>query len=215
MTPSSARGERTRCHEGRLVPRAKQRNEQLRTHVLRAALELLETDGVVRFTARRIAEQAGTSMPAVYELFGDKAGLVRELFFEGFRLLRRRFDELAASGDARADLLRILSSLRSFVRERPVLAEVMFSQPFAHFDPGPSELKAGAAVREFIVDHARRFLDAVAPQADAIDAAHVLVALTHGLAARERAGLLGTTQASVDRRWALAMRVALDGLSAA
>jgi hypothetical protein len=28
-----------------------------------------------------------TSVPAVYELFGDKAGLVREIFFEGFRRL--------------------------------------------------------------------------------------------------------------------------------
>ena len=33
------------------------------------------------------AAGAATSTPAVYELFGDKAGLVRELFFEGFRML--------------------------------------------------------------------------------------------------------------------------------
>ena len=42
--------------------------------------------------------RAQTSTPAVYELFGDKAGLVREVFFEGFRLLRAAPGRAAGSG---------------------------------------------------------------------------------------------------------------------
>ena len=72
------------------MPRAKQRTPELRDHVLQVAVAMLASEGVAGFTTRKVAEEAETSTPAVYELFGDKAGLVREMFFEGFRLLRRR-----------------------------------------------------------------------------------------------------------------------------
>jgi AcrR family transcriptional regulator len=173
---------------------------------------MLASDGVAGFTTRKVAEQADTSTPAVYELFGDKAGLVREMFFEGFRVLRRRFDQLAETDDPRADLVRVVHTLRKFVRENPALAEVMFSRPFADFDPGPSGRKAGSAVREFIVGRVRRAIDAGLLAGDETDIAHVLVSLTQGLAATEMAGWLGTSRASVDRRWDLAVRAVLDGL---
>jgi AcrR family transcriptional regulator len=138
------------------VPRAKQRTPALRDHVLNVALATLAAEGVAGFTTRRVAEQAQTSTPAVYELFGDKAGLVQEVFFEGFRLLRRRFGELAQTPDPRADLAEVLRTFRVFVRDNPVLGQLMFSRPFADFDPAPAEQEAGAAVREFIVGRVRR-----------------------------------------------------------
>jgi AcrR family transcriptional regulator len=195
------------------VPRAKQRTPQLRDHVLHVAVSTLAAEGVTGFTTRKVAQQAETSTPAVYELFGDKAGLVREVFFEGFRLLRRHFDQLAESGDPRADLVGVIEAFRGFARGNPVLAEVMFSRPFADFDPGPDELRAGSAVREFIVGRVRRCTDAGILGGDDTDIAHVLVALAQGLAAQESAGWLGTSQASRDRRWDLAIRAVLDGLS--
>lgn len=173
---------------------------------------MLASDGVAAFTTRRVAEEAATSPPAVYELFGDKAGLVREMFFEGFRMLRRRFDRLDESDDARADLVRVVETLRAFVRDNPVLAELMFSRPFADFDPGPSGTKAGSAVREFVVGRVRRCVGAGLLAGDATDIAHVLVSLTQGLAATETAGWLGTSRASVSRRWDVAIRAVLDGL---
>jgi AcrR family transcriptional regulator len=194
------------------VPRAKQRTPELRDHVLRVAVGMLAAEGVTGFTTRKVAEQAATSTPAVYELFGDKAGLLRAVFFEGFRLLRDGFGQLAESGDPRADLIRVAGACRAFVRGNPVLAEVMFSRPFADFDPGPAELRAGSAVREFIVARVRRCTEAGILRGDSTDIAHALVALTQGLAAQETAGWLGTSRASVDRRWDLAVSALLDGL---
>lgn len=69
------------------MPRAKQRTPELRDRLLEVAIATLSEEGIARFTTRRVAERAGTSVPAVYELFDDKAGLVRAMFFEGFRLL--------------------------------------------------------------------------------------------------------------------------------
>jgi AcrR family transcriptional regulator len=197
------------------VPRAKQRTPALRDRVLHVAVAMLADQGVAGFTTRKIARGATTSIPAVYELFGDKAGLVREVFFEGFRQLRRRFDQFEDSDDPRVDLVRVIGVFRAFVRENPVLAEVMFSRPFAAFDPGLEELGAAGSVRKFIVGHVRRCIDAGLLVGDETDIAHVLVALAQGLAAQETAGWLGTSKASVDRRWALAFRAALDGLASA
>ena len=50
---------------------------------------------------------------------------------------------------------------------------------------------------------------------DETDIAHVLVSLTQGLAATEAAGWLGTSKASIDRRWALAVDAVLSGLAQA
>jgi AcrR family transcriptional regulator len=194
------------------VPRAKQRTPELRDRVLQVAVAMLASDGVAGITTRKVAEGAATSTPAVYELFGDKAGLVREMFLEGFRMLRARFDRLADTDDPRADLVRVVGALRTFVRENAALAEVMFSRPFADFDPGPSGLDAGSAVRLYVVGHVRRCIDAGVLAGDETDIAHVLVSLTQGLAATETAGWLGRSKASVDRRWDLAVRAVLDGL---
>jgi AcrR family transcriptional regulator len=158
---------------------------------------MLESDGVGGFTARRIAHEADTSMPAVYELFGDKAGLVREVFFEGFRLLRRQFEQPGEPADPLAALVRVIETFRAFARANPVLSDVMFSQPFADFDPGPAELKAGSAVRDFIVERVRRCLKAGVLAGDELDIAHVLVALAQG--PRRRRSVAGRSQCAP--RW--------------
>lgn len=193
------------------MPRAKQRTPELRDHLLRVAVDVLAREGVAGFTTRRVARAAETSPPAVYELFGDKAGLVRAVFFEGFRLLRGRLEAVAATDDARADLLALAAVLRRFAADEPVLADVMFSRPFADFDPTPDEAEAGAGVRRLIVRTVRRAVDDGALHGDPTDVAHGLLALTLGLAAAEQSGRLGTSRASRDRRWSTALDALLTG----
>ena len=197
------------------MPRAKQRTGQLREHIVQVAVAMLAADGVGGFTTRKVAEQAQTSPPAVYELFGDKAGLVREVFFEGFRLLGDCFGRLPESDDPRADLLRAVQVFRAFARDNPVLTQVMFSRPFTDFDPGPAEAEAGAATREFIVHRVRRCIQAGIIDGDQTDIAHGLLALAQGLAMQEAAGWLGSSRASVNRRWNLAVHALLAGLAPA
>jgi AcrR family transcriptional regulator len=191
------------------VPRPKRRTPELRDRLLAAAVETLDEQGVEGFTTRRVAAGAATSVPAVYELFGDKAGLVREVFYEGFRRLGERFAELAETTDPAADLHRVLHAFRSFARDNPALGEVMFSRPFAEFAPGPAELAAGAATRGYVVGCVRRAVEAGLLEGDPVDLAHVLLAVAQGLAAQERGGWLGSSEAARDRRWDLALRTFL------
>ena len=88
----------------------------------------------------------------------------------------------------------------------------MFSQPFVDFDPDPRERQAGDAVRSFVVRHVQRCVDAGLLAGDTIDVAHVLVSTAQGLAPTERAGWLGRSRASINRRWRLANRTLFAGL---
>ncbi len=197
------------------MPRPKQRTPELRDRVVLTAVALLAADGVAGFTTRRVAEAAETSIPAVYELFGDRAGLVCEVYLAGFRQLRSRLEALPLSVDVRSDLADAIMSLRTFVRDNPALADVMFTRPFADYSPGADEMRATAPVRELFVGRVRRCIDVGVLAGEPNDVAHVLLALALGLAAQETAGWLGSSRASRDRRWALAIQAALAGLGSA
>jgi AcrR family transcriptional regulator len=194
------------------VPRVKQRTNELRERGVAAALAVLSEEGVTGLTTRNVARRADASVPAVYEVFGDKAGLVREVFFDGFRMLGDALAALAPADDPLAALERLAEGYRTFVVANPVLAQVMFSQPFADFDPTTAEDKAGVKVRRIFVERVRAAVDAGRIAGDPTDIALVFFGLLHGLAAAESAHRLGSSPASVDRRWNLGITALLAGL---
>lgn len=196
------------------MPRTKQRTPELRDRVLDVAVNTLGEHGVSGFTTRRVAELAGTSVPAVYELFDDKAGLIRQVFFEGFRLLGRELAKVPATNDALADVEALAPVFRRFCLHRPVLAQVMFTRPFASFDPSPEDVAAGAAVREVFIGRIKRCVDEGLIAGDPTDIAHVLLALVQGLAVQEGGRWLGNSEPSVKRRWSLGVKTLLRGFSA-
>jgi len=194
------------------MPRPKQRTPELRDRVLQVAISTLNEDGLSGFTTRQVAEQAGTSVPAVYELFGDKSGLLRAVFFEGFRMLARRLLSVPETDDAVADVQRLIPVFRRFCLDYPALARVMFSRPFQDFDPGPEEL-ASPSMREVFVGRIKRCTDAGLLTGDPLDIAHVLLALAQGLAVQEGGRWLGKSKASVNRRWEVAVTGLLRGFA--
>ncbi len=197
------------------MPRTKGRTPELRDRVLTEAVDLLAESGAAGLTARSLAARAGTSAPALYELFGDKSGVVRQLYFEGFRRLSDELTALAETADPLSDLWTLAAAYRRFVRSRRALAEVMFARPFTDFSPGPEELEATSSVRVLIVGRVRRCIDAGRLRGDETDVAHVFVALIQGLAFAEAAGRLGTSTESVERRWRLGVGTLLNGFGAA
>ena len=196
------------------MPRVKQRNPEMRDRLLSVAADLLAEEGAAGLTTRSLAARAETSAPALYELFGDKAGVVRELYFQGFRQLSEQLAALAETEDPIADLWTTASAYRRFIRANRALAEVMFSRPFADFSPGPDELAATSSVRVLIVGRVRRCIDLGRLHGDETDVAHVLVALLQGMAFAEAAGRLGTSTESIERRWRLAIGAVLNGFGA-
>jgi AcrR family transcriptional regulator len=192
------------------MPRPKQRTPALRDAVLTAAIEVLSREGMAGFTTRRVAQEAGTSLPAVYELFTDKAGLVRAVYFEGFRRLGRQLTQVPETDSPLADLEQLIAVFRRFCLDFPALARVMFSRPFQDFDPTPEDLASMGAptVREVLLARVARCVDHGVLRGDPLDIAHVLLALAQGLAVQEGGRWLGGSAESVNRRW----RVGVQGL---
>ena len=133
------------------------------------------------------------------------------MFFSGFEQLGAALAQLHEGEDPIEDLGALAQVYRGFIVEHPALAAVMFSRPFASFDPAPEEAAAGAAVRERIVAAVRRAIAAGRLRGDPTDVAHACVALVHGLAAAESARRLGGSPAAVERRWDVAVRALLRG----
>jgi AcrR family transcriptional regulator len=192
----------------------KVRTPELRQHLLDVAVELLAADGVSAITTRRVASRAETSAPAIFELFGDKAGLIRALFFEGFRRLLVHLDRLPPPNGDVDELVAAVNEFRSFTLENPRLFEVMYTKPFEMFAPGADERALGDACRTVLVDRAQRCVDRGHLSGDPVDIAHGLLALAIGLATQETAGWLGSTRAARDRRWAHAVGALLGGCAA-
>jgi AcrR family transcriptional regulator len=196
------------------VPRRKLRTPDLREELLQRAVVVLEHEGPLALQARHVASAAGTSTGALYELFGDKTGLVRAIFYEGFRMLADRLEQIPTTDDARSDLVALLGGSRMFAVEHPMLFEVMYARPFGQFQPTRDDLRVAGRIYDLVVRQVERWLSAAASDTDPVDAAHALVALNRGLIATELAGLLGRSHQSRERRWRLAVAAQLDGLAA-
>jgi len=195
------------------VPRPKERTAELRDEVLAAAIGLLGHDRTA-ITARAVAAAAGTSTAAVYELFGDKGGLLRAVFHDGFRRLHDTLAAVPTGADPRADLVALLAASRRFALDHPTLFEVMFARPFAEFEPGPDDAEAAAGIVGLVLRAVDRARAAGVLAGERRDLAHVLVAVNRGLVAAELAGIAGSSRAGVERRWRLGIDAVLDGLAA-
>lgn len=194
------------------MPRLKQRTDALHERGVASALAVLAEEGVTGLTTRTVARRADASVPAIYEVFGDKAGLIREVFFQGFRMLGDDLAKTPPTADPLEALRCLAESFRRFVLANPVLAQIMFSRPFADFDPTTEDNRAGAKVRKIFDHHVQVALDADLLAGDPTDVAHLFFAFVEGLAAAESAQRLGTSKRSVDRRWRLGLDALIMGL---
>lgn len=192
------------------MPRRKQRTADLGQSIRATATELLE--GGVNLTARSVAAAANTSTAALYELFGDKSGLLRAVFFDGFATLERILDSVVDTGEARTDLVAALAATRRFALDHPMLFELMFSRPFAEFRPGPDELVAATGIRRAVMRRVDHAIEAGLLVGNRTDMAQALIAANRGLIASELAGILGSSAATTKRRWHLTIDAVIDGL---
>jgi AcrR family transcriptional regulator len=194
------------------VPRLKQRTTALRERGVACALAVLMDEGVAGLTARAVARRADASVPAIYEVFGAKAGLIREVFFEGFRMLGDDLRAIPTTADPLEDLERCCDTFRQFLITNTVLAEIMFTRPFIEFEPSTEDNQIGLGVSKNFVKRARAAIDAGLLEGDPTDIAHLFFAFVQGMAAAENAKRLGGSKRAVDRRWRLGLTALIDGL---
>ena len=115
--------------------------------LLKAASDLLATEGAGALTVRRIANEAGVSTMNVYSRFGGKDGVVEHLFVEGFTRLAEGMRKVVATDDPVADMTTCGLSYRQFAIENPTLYSVMFDKVVPDFEPSiEAQLIAGSTL---------------------------------------------------------------------
>jgi AcrR family transcriptional regulator len=185
--------------------------DELRRDLLDAAGRLLAQEGPQALSTRRVAQEVGTSTKAVYNLFGDKAGLLRAMFLEGFARLAQKFATVPRDGDPEADLMALGHAYRAAALANPHLYELMFGRPIADFRPDDAALAQIQGTFDTLVRAVARCIDTgrFAPT-DPHDVAVHLNALVHGLASLELQGSLGSGD-QADRHWRIALEATFRG----
>ena len=175
------------------MPRPRKRDyAELRCDLIEAGGRILSEEGPAALSTRRVAQQTGVSTTAVYSLFGDKAGLVREMFLAGFERLGAAFAAVPRTTDPVVDLLALGHAYRASARANPHLYELMFGRPVKEFEPdAETGARIGATFDALVAAVARCVEEGAFAPASPEDIAVQLNAAVHGLSSLELRGALG------------------------
>lgn len=150
--------------------------------LMRAADQLLASEGASALTVRRIAAEAGVSTMNVYSRFGGKDGVVEQLFVHGFELLAKGMRDVGDTDDPLADLARCGQAYRRFALEHATLYAVMFERVVADYEPSPPALAAALGTLELLAARLQRAMDfGLLRRIDAIHAAAIVWSTCHGV----------------------------------
>jgi AcrR family transcriptional regulator len=193
------------------VARPRTHDEKLRLRLLDEGGRLLSEEGPAGLTVRRLAERSETSPSAIYSLFGDKWGLVEEMFREGFRRFAERIAALERTDNPLDDLAALGAAFQANARANPHLYDLMFGQPFPQFVPGAEAGAMAMGTFGSLVEAVGRCVDAGLLSGDPLGLATTFYSLIHGLTSLERLGWLGPPERA-DEIWARAEMAMYRGL---
>lgn len=159
--------------------------------LLDAAELLLQERGTNGLSVREVAGRAGTSVQAVYSVFGSKEALLGALGARAMEILHKGVDAVAVTDDPVHDLAEASLVFRRFAREHPALFEVAFQR----VDPAvwPRFQTASADALRALTDRFDRLIEArLLPRRSLREAVLAFHALCEGLAGIELRGRIRT-----------------------
>jgi AcrR family transcriptional regulator len=167
-------------------PAAMAQLDSVGSTLLKAAGDLLATQGPAALTVRGIANAAGVSTMNVYSRFGGKDGVVEHLFVEGFRLLGEAMTSRPDSDDPVADLHACGLGYRQFAVDHQTLYSVMFDRVVPDFQPTvEAQVLAGATLNLLAKRLERAMTAGLLRPADPLQTAAVVWATCHGVVSLE------------------------------
>jgi AcrR family transcriptional regulator len=184
------------------------RNDGVHERLVEAAYSLLVAEGPSALTVRRIASDAGMSTMNVYSRFGDKDGVVEQLFLRGYQMLADHFAAAPRFDDPILDLKRTSAELRSFALANVSLYRLMFLGAVPDYVPTPEARALGDAALADIAERFRRCMEcgAIRPL-DPLQCATMQWGTAHGLISLELSDL---GRLAID--WDATFEAAMDNL---
>jgi AcrR family transcriptional regulator len=124
-------------------PNAKlQHAEVLKLNIIEVAASIMQANGPEAVTIRRVAEKMECPTKIIYNLFGSKEGLAKELFLEGCKLLAVAFKAVPEKADLKLYLIDLGQAYWDFSRNYTSYYMVMFGGAFSEFKPEEESLQA-------------------------------------------------------------------------
>lgn len=115
-----------------LQKKFKYHHGNLRDALLRAARDLLESEGVDGLSLRALAKATGVTQAAPYSHFRDKDDLLAAIAEEGFqRLALQMAEEATGAASARQRIERLMVSYIRFAQTNKALFQIMFGRELA------------------------------------------------------------------------------------
>lgn len=181
---------------------------QIGPGVLRAAVEILDTEGPDGFTVRALAERAGVAPMAIYNHFDGINGVIEALWIQGFETLH---DALRVdTNDPAADLMSAGLGYRTFALDNPGLYTIMFMHRFSNFKPSVEMVQVAARAYQELVLHVERGREiGLFPRASAGDVAQVIWSACHGFVSLELLGINFAAQR--DEAYGILLETLRDG----
>jgi AcrR family transcriptional regulator len=174
-----------------MSPKATYHHGDLRTALVRAAIELLEESGETELSLRAVARRAGVSPAAPYRHYADREALVSAVAAVGYRELAERLAAAHPSPSTPEQLASVAIAYVQFALERPALFRIMFGEPCDR--DNDERVAATAAVSQYV----RAIVERTFPQADTGALATAVWALVHGLAFLHLDGKLDASTPSI------------------
>lgn len=179
-------------------PNAKlQHNELLKFNIIEAAASIMQEHGPEAVTIRRVADKMECPTKVIYNLFGSKEGLAKELFLEGCKLLAASFQAVPAQADLKQYLLDLGQAYWDFSRNYTSYYMVMFGGAFSEFKPEEESLQAiGTALQQVITLIAKAIEQGFITEKDPILVVNLVWASLHGMIHLYLGGHIPTEEAA-------------------
>ncbi|MEM1253963.1 MAG: TetR/AcrR family transcriptional regulator [Cyanobacteria bacterium P01_H01_bin.21] len=163
-----------------------QHQQALRRGILDDASSLLIREGPTALSMRRIAQLVGCSTTVLYTMFGNKQGLVDQLYLRGFEKLRQTLQAVPYAGSSHDYIYELGQAYHQFALENSTYYAIMFSNPIADYVPSETSHQLSQESFKLLVQAVQDCLPIDEDEAWSI--ARIIWATIHGHVTLELAG---------------------------
>lgn len=171
------------AHSVTTYPKAKlQHAEIVRLNIIEAAAAIMQEFGPEAVTIRGVANKMECPTKIIYNLFGSKEGLAKELFLEGCKLLAASFKAVPEQVDYKLHLYELGQAYWDFSQKYTSYYMVMFGGAFSEFKPEEESLQAiGTALQQVITIITKAIEQGIMTEKDPILVVNLVWASLHGI----------------------------------
>ena len=163
--------------------------QELRKGILDDTSDLLVREGATALSMRRIAQLVGCSTTVLYTMFGNKQGLVDELYLRGFDMLRQALGAVPRSNHPQDYIYALCNAYRNFALAHSTYYAIMFLKIMPEYTPSKANLQLGEKSLQILVDAVQDCgVPRSIPENEAWEIARIIWATVHGHVGLELAG---------------------------